>query len=46
MTLRIVGHSGQVLGLLRLSVSVRVADLEFLRRLGVDRVEPVSIRRL
>ncbi len=41
MTLRIVGQAGQLLGLLELSVSVRVADLELLRRLGVARVEPM-----
>lgn len=44
MSLRIVDLAGNVLGILVLPGTVLLADLEALRRLGVHRVELVTIK--
>lgn len=39
MSVRIIDHDGNVLGMLQLSGTILLADLESLRRLGAYRVE-------
>lgn len=45
MSFRIVDRNGNLLGMLRLQGSVRVVDLESLRRLGAHKVELVNAWR-
>lgn len=42
MSLRIIDHAGNVLGMLYLSGTILLADLESLRRLGAYRIELIK----
>jgi|SynMetStandDraft_1070027.scaffolds.fasta_scaffold50912_1 hypothetical protein len=44
MSLRIVDFTGNVLGILVLPGTIRIADLEALRRLGAHRIEVMPVK--
>lgn len=44
MSLRIMDFRGNLLGVLRIPASVRVSDLESLRKLGAHRIELINAR--
>lgn len=44
MSIRVLGRTGDVLGVLELPGTVLLADLEVLRRLGAYRIELLTVK--